>query len=391
MSGLNQSLTHCPVFGVHRRSLCVSGFYIRECHTIFSGPSDCKLAIRTTIMNATIMQALSWGVSFNILKAMCNVPLVIPYYHVVSDREIPHLLHLYSYKNLKHFNEDLDFLLKNYIPIDLLEVLQSNKNYDRFKKNSFILAFDDGFREIYEVIAPVLRQKGIPAVFFLCSAFIDNKQLCFEHKASLLSTVIEKQVSESARFSISKLYFENESGGSNILQAVLHTCYSKQYLLDEAAKLVEFDFDEYLSRERPYLTSIEIKDLIKTGFFVGSHSIDHPRYIELSDEEKLYQTVESVRIIRQQFNLEYGVFAFPHSDANISLSLLAKIHGSGIVNATFGNQGMLKESFPNHMQRFSLEKHQKSAREIIKMNYCRRIYKNAIGQAVVKRLGSSLS
>jgi len=320
------------------------------------------------------------------LRAICNVPLVIPYYHVVSDREIPHLLNLYSYKNLKHFNEDLDFLLKNYTPVDLFEVLQSNKNYDGFRKNSFLLVFDDGFREIYEIIAPVLRKKGIPAVFFLCTAFIDNKQLCFEHKASLLATVLERQISESQRILISKLYFGNESGGSDIKQAVLHTCYSKQHLLDEAAKLVDLDFDKYLSKERPYLASDEIKDLIKAGFFIGAHSIDHPRYIELSDEEKLYQTVESVRTIRQRFGLQYGVFAFPHSDADISLSLLDKIHRSGIVNATFGNQGMLKESFSSHLQRFSLEKYAKPARDIIKMSYCRRIYKNAIGRSVVQRL-----
>ena len=337
-------------------------------------------------MHISFSRSLSRAVPINLLGAICHVPLLVPYYHMVSDRQIPHLSHLYPYKNLRQFSEDLDFLTRNYTPIDLREVLRSIHNGTGFRKKKFLLVFDDGFREIYEVIAPVLHRKGIPAVFFLCTGFIDNKKLCFEHKASLLAGILEKQVSELKRSSILKLYLDKGFSYLDPKQAVLNTPYSHQDLLDEVANVIDADFNEYLFNQRPYLTSDEINKLLENGFSVGAHSIDHPRYIELTDDEKVYQTVQSVRDIRRLFGLEYGVFAFPHSDAKISMNLLERIHQSGIVDATFGNQGMLKEPFPCHLQRFSLEKPCIPARDILVKNYCRKLFKDLSGRGVVQRL-----
>ena len=48
------------------------------------------------------------------------------------------------------------------------------------------LSFDDGLREIANEIAPLCRQVGVPATFFVNSASLDNRFLCFRNKASLL-------------------------------------------------------------------------------------------------------------------------------------------------------------------------------------------------------------
>jgi hypothetical protein len=56
---------------------------------------------------------------------------------------------------------------------------------------------------------------------------------------------------------------------------------------------------------------VKIKRLISEGFTVGAYSIDHRFYAELSIEEQLRQTKESVNVVTQAFELNYRTFAFP--------------------------------------------------------------------------------
>src|SRR3972149_141979 len=101
--------------------------------------------------------------------------LIIPYYHMISDQEVLHVKNLYPYKSEKEFTADLDFLLKHFRPVSLFDVIGLARRAGSLRSPSFLLTFDDGFREMADVVAPILSRKGVPALFFLGSAFIDNK------------------------------------------------------------------------------------------------------------------------------------------------------------------------------------------------------------------------
>ena len=77
----------------------------------------------------------------------------------------------------------------------LLDVIAWVRGETILPPNSFLLTFDDGFREIYDIIAPILLDKGIPATFFISSGFLDNRELCYQHKASLLVEKVRNGIS----------------------------------------------------------------------------------------------------------------------------------------------------------------------------------------------------
>jgi hypothetical protein len=126
---------------------------------------------------------------------------------VSDDAAIPHVRHLYKYKTVRQFEDDMDFVLKHYFPISLTDLLSSLRSGRPLRERSFLLTFDDGYREMSEIVAPILMKKGISATFFLNSAFIDNKQMCYVNKASLLveqlptpgSSGLEKELSAMLR------------------------------------------------------------------------------------------------------------------------------------------------------------------------------------------------
>lgn len=85
--------------------------------------------------------------------------VILPVYHIVSDNYLLHIHNLYKSKTTKEFSRDLDFLLKHFDPIDLKQLIEITHENKQVTKNYFHLSFDDGLRECYEVILPVLKEK----------------------------------------------------------------------------------------------------------------------------------------------------------------------------------------------------------------------------------------
>ena len=94
--------------------------------------------------------------------------------------------HLYKARSIERFKEDLDFLLKHYKSISLQELITLNKSGKAITENCFHITFDDGLKEFYTVVAPILKERGVHATVFLNSNFIDNKELFFRFKASII-------------------------------------------------------------------------------------------------------------------------------------------------------------------------------------------------------------
>jgi hypothetical protein len=214
-------------------------------------------------------------IPFWILNKLVQINIIIPYYHIVSDSEVLSVKHLYNFKKSQQFKEDLDFLLKYYCPINLFEIIENLKTGRELPKRAFLLTFDDGFREINDVIAPILVEKGIPATFFINSAFIDNKKLCYQHKSSILVENIKKIGSRRLEEKIKGILLKNKLESNNIKEGILSVKYQQKDILDEIADLMNVDFNDYLLKYEPYLTSDQIDNLIKNRFTIGAHSIDH--------------------------------------------------------------------------------------------------------------------
>lgn len=105
-------------------------------------------------------------IALSVLERVAAEDLMIPVYHTVSDHHLPHIKYLYRYKNVDQFVSDLQFFSSHYSLIGLGELLAHRKNGRSLPPNALLLTFDDGLREISDIVAPILLEKKIPATFF---------------------------------------------------------------------------------------------------------------------------------------------------------------------------------------------------------------------------------
>jgi peptidoglycan/xylan/chitin deacetylase (PgdA/CDA1 family) len=271
-----------------------------------------------------------------------KTPVFQPFYHVVSNQNLPHILN-YDYRDTAQFEKELDFYLKYFKPVSLSELI-AGKN---FNKNIFHLSFDDGLKECAETIAPLLLKKGIPATFFVNPGFVDNQRLFHKYKASL----ILGRLKESPDLKAEKILREQNLQGEQILKATI----LQDKILDKAAVLLGINFEDFLAKQKPYLSTEQILKLKEQGFSIGAHSHNHPEFWKISEEEQLDEIKKSMDWLIEKINPKIKAFSFPFTDSGVSLKVMKALKKQGVCDISFGTAGIKYDEFETHFQRYPVE------------------------------------
>jgi peptidoglycan/xylan/chitin deacetylase (PgdA/CDA1 family) len=291
------------------------------------------------------------------LKRMTSGRMLFPYHHLVSDESLPHIRHLYSYKNPAQFKKDLDYILKYYSPVSPEDVALAVKNGRELPSNGFLLSFDDGYREVHDVIAPILKEKGLPAIFFINPAFLDNRELFYRCKISLIiDRLITKQPGEADLKKYAAIVNSWAVSTEELIESLKKVSQLNQNVLDDLAKELGICFADYLQKQRPFLSTEQVKALSAEGFAIGAHSWDHPYYHLIPAETQDRQTISSVRFVKENFDAGLNLFSFPHSDKRLDQAFFDRIgHEKETVDLYFGIQNQKEERHNRVLHRFNAE------------------------------------
>jgi peptidoglycan/xylan/chitin deacetylase (PgdA/CDA1 family) len=152
-----------------------------------------------------------------------------------------------------------------------------------FQKNFFLITFDDGLKEQYDLAKPVLEEMGIPYLFFINTSNFSERIVSLVHKIHLLRSQI------APRELLQQLDLETLSE-KEIKAAVKHYNYDSKenallkYLLnfklshEEQKNFVEPLFAEIFEEEKVakelYFAEEMLQELHQKGV-LGSHSHRH--------------------------------------------------------------------------------------------------------------------
>jgi len=310
------------------------------------------------------------------LKSMVRLSgqsVIFPFYHVVSNKHLPHIRHLYRYRKVYEFQDDLEELLRLFHPISLAEYLDDSSR--KTGKPKMVLSFDDGLAECHQVIAPILKKMGVPAVFFLNNNFIDNRGLFYRYKASILVDRIRsdcKALENAAEY----LVIPEEQ----VIKALHLVTYKQQPLLDALAPVVETDFEQYMKNSPVYMESGQVKELINWGFDIGGHTADHVDFTSLEQSEMIYEVRHSVDDVQQRFGIQYRYFSFPFTSHGVPEPVIDMLLDKHIAGALAGTAGLKKTRTPGFIQRIPMESTGLHAKDVLKVEYFYYLLKVPLGR-----------
>lgn len=267
-------------------------------------------------LSRSVMRALE-HVPLRVSLSLSSKALPIFIFHAVEDERKSYIRHLYDYHTAAEFERVLDELLAHFRPLEDL----SPEGIARAGADRFVITFDDGLRSAYEVAAPILERKGIPAIFFLISDFIADEAVGHHVEDRFQASLIIDRLpgcAEDTRRSITERLVEAGYPGRDIPAALQSIRRADIGVYTEVARLMDLNLEEFFSEEKPYMSRSEMADLARRGFYLGAHSRDHSRYWEIPLEEQVAQTVDSMRTVSEMFGLSYRYFAFPYKNKGIT-------------------------------------------------------------------------
>lgn len=273
--------------------------------------------------------------------------VTIVMYHYVRDLKnsrYPNIKGL----DIKKFKKQIKFFKENYNFVrieDLIEYYKNSKEKELPEK-AILLTFDDGYKDHYTYVLPVLLENKIQGSFYIpTKCFQDKKVLdvnkihfilesCIDEEEKILKEMEEYlKKNKDSRISLSyDDYFKEYAVDSRfdkkevifikrMLQVVLPEDYRKKLLDILFKKYVCTIGDKIISErafwEELYLTPEQIRMMEKLGMHIGFHSHDHVWLNSLSKEEQEFQIKSSIDYFKEiGVKTEKMTLSYPYGGYN---------------------------------------------------------------------------
>ncbi len=200
---------------------------------------------------------------------------------------------------------------------EAIDRLRSGDHADR----SALITFDDGYRDNFETAAPILRELGLPAAFFLPTGFLDEPSLPWwdevawivKHAparrweislsagaAPLAIDLIDGPRSEAIRALIAAILAETVKD----VKSFLATLADRSGVAPDSTAMgraLFTDWDQVRTLTGP-----------ATGLAIGSHGRTHRKLATLDDEAQLDELAGSRGVLRDRLGRDVDAIAYPY-------------------------------------------------------------------------------
>jgi len=222
--------------------------------------------------------------------------LVVFNWHQVTPVFDPYLHHKYTWTRFEKFEKEVDYLVRKF------QILPLHEAISRLKRGCLqgpcaSLSFDDGDISIAEHVVPFLRQRGLPATFFINSAYLDGRRSYWFPILSYLCAVEDAGgravLSDELKEKSLKLRLTNDP-----------RCYNEvRTRIEELGSLVSNLGSRLVSAE--WLSSLD-----GDQFAIGAHGHEHQRFSLMPAEWQRSDLRENVRVLTR-FRGYRPIFAVP--------------------------------------------------------------------------------
>jgi peptidoglycan/xylan/chitin deacetylase (PgdA/CDA1 family) len=209
-------------------------------------------------------------------------------------------------------------LSRDYDIVGLDDVLSG-----RLPRRALLITFDDGYRSVLDVGGPILRRLGLPAVFFVSSAFLATAALPLENLLCLLEARIGLEALEKA------ITGTQTQGGTfdGLLGVVGRLEYARrQRLGPELAARFGIDQAAERRRARLFLDADELSRLADFEIEVGNHTRSHLFCRTIVDEEVAqHELVEHKHDLEGWTGRPVRAFSYPYGYREDATPLVERV------------------------------------------------------------------
>lgn len=270
------------------------------------------------------------------------------FYHTFAAEPLPHVSPLYAIKTPEDLERDLIYLTTHFTPVGHDDIVAHRAGIRRLPKRAAAVSFDDGFMECFTVARPLLKKHKVPATFFVCNSFIDNKALMYRNRVALCVSRIDQAAAPQATRWLAALRERCSAPAGSVAEArgwLLALGFADIARIDQACEALDISIPGFLRDRQPYMTRAQIEQLHHEGFTIGGHTSDHPELHRLGDWQQVKDQVHSsCELVREITGRAQVPFAFPFNGLDLPRSKLKALRDElGSIDLMYDTNNLMRD------------------------------------------------
>ena len=232
-------------------------------------------------------------------------------------------------------------LRKYYTFISIDEAVSQIRN-GAIEKESVVLTFDDGFKDNFLHLLPVLQEFQIPATFYINSSVIDTKEsLWFQSVINYFYSIPENEI----RIALSDTTYDLSTASKRYQAAFSFMQFlQREYPPTQFHAIIEqVAGDARLPSEDDYHMSWDdLKALVEEPLItIGAHSLHHYPLGYCDEALSQVEICESIESLEKKLNIKIEHFSFPRGhDTDFNDYHIQLLKEQKVVSATTTLRGI---------------------------------------------------
>ena len=209
------------------------------------------------------------------------------------------------------FRKHMIWLAKNADAVSESDLISHLQKGTSLPKRGFMITFDDGYRDNYELAKPVLNDLKIPGIFFIPTRAIDERVLGWwdaiwyllkktpKHQFLFRGETIDntQPIGVVSELFTVKMKHLNASQGET--------------LVDDLSKACEVDLPSHALSDQQFMTWDQLRECDRSGITIGSHTHTHRVLATLDLATQKQELTISGAILEKNLGKKPRSFAYP--------------------------------------------------------------------------------
>jgi peptidoglycan/xylan/chitin deacetylase (PgdA/CDA1 family) len=268
---------------------------------------------------------------------------VVVTYHYINDRTDGFWGKLNKITSEQFEKQLANFKTRGYNFVsfsDYVEFLYGRKN---IPNNFCVLTFDDGLRDHWEIVFPILKKWGLTGCFFPLPKSLEGKILPVHKTHILLGELKEEEFAESfnrqLREMASEKYEQFKVDGNRKTNTDRPKRMEEKYKMDGVLRanlkyvigtmdmnlkdrILSNIFDNCFNGKEAemakefYLSAEQMKEMAENGMEFGAHTVNHPRLGVMEERDQEIEIRESQKMLEGVLGKKVHYFSYPYGSFN---------------------------------------------------------------------------
>ena len=307
-------------------------------------------------MTRAIKVAVSWTLYYlGILQLWQAIVLrrravVLMYHRVLTDDERKSAAsHPGIVVDEQTFARHMAVLRRRFVVLSIEEFADRLERRLPFPSSACLITFDDGWRDNYSNVLPILERHRLPALIFLPVNFIGARRVFWQEALTRLLTMAiseaRRDPARRARFCeilrVADLDGLLDVADKDPKLTIMETVGARKHVSAATLRSVQTGLAtelgvrlEHFARMDGFMDWSEVQTMSERGIAFGGHGAEHRLLTQISPEEAQHEVSASKAVLDRYMKKTVPTFSYPNGSWSTEIADTVKANGYNLAFTT---------------------------------------------------------